>query len=177
MYKILGALFLIVSVGKALSANLPIPDFSFNSIDGGIIHLNDYHGKTVLISNTASKCGFTGQYEGLQKLYDKYSSEGLVVLGIPSANFHQEYKDNDRVKDFCTVNFGINFPMTEITDVIGLHAHPFYRWLLSEYNYRPRWNFSKILIGPDGRVLDTFGTTVRPGSTKIEKAILRSIKK
>jgi len=131
----------------------------------------------VLISNTASKCGFTGQYEGLQKLYDKFKDRGLVVIGIPSSNFRQEFKENNDVKEFCEVNFRINFPMTEITNVIGKEAHPFYQWLDNKYNYKPRWNFSKVLIDADGSVKETFGTTIRPTSQTIQTSILEVLGK
>lgn len=172
MVKWLGVLFLIFSSTQTLGGVRILPNFSFNSIDGGEIKLDDFKGKVVLVINTASKCGFTGQYKGLQALYDKYTDEGLVVLGIPSADFRQEYQDSEEVKNFCEVNFGINFPMSEVTKVVGSDAHPFYHWLLEEYNFKPRWNFNKVLIGKNGEVVNTFGATVRPTSEKMNDAIL-----
>ena len=177
MFKVLGVLILIFSGTQGLASTKVLPNFEFNSIDGGKISLEQFLGYPVLISNTASKCGFTGQYKGLQELYDKYRDKGLVVLGIPSANFRQEFKKNNEVKEFCEVNFNINFPMTEITNVVGEQAHPFYQWLHTKYNYKPRWNFSKVLIGSDGSVVETFGTTVRPTSRAIETSILEILEK
>jgi glutathione peroxidase len=177
MLKILGVLILLLSANQGIAVTTKIPDFQFQSIDGGLLSLKEFSGKTVLVTNTASKCGFTGQYTGLQKLHDKYKSKGFVVLGIPSTNFRQEFSKNEEVKEFCEVNFSINFPMTEITDVVGKNAHPFYQWLSENYNYSPKWNFSKILIGPDGTVKATFGTTVRPTSAKIQNTILEIIEK
>jgi glutathione peroxidase len=166
MIKWLGVIFLVFSATHVRAGVHQLPNFSFDSIDGGEIRLDDFRGKVVLIANTASKCGFTGQYEGLQTLYDKYQEEGLVVFGIPSADFRQEYQDSKEVKKFCEVNFGINFPMSEVTKVVGNGSHPFYQWLLEKYNFKPRWNFNKILIGKNGEVINTFGATVRPTSKK-----------
>ena len=177
MLKILGVLILMFSSSQSVAIQKEMPTFEFNSIDGGKITLDQFLGNPVLISNTASKCGFTGQYKGLQRLYDKYKDKGLVVLGIPSANFRQEFKKNTEVKEFCEVNFSINFPMTEITNVIGKEAHPFYQWLEITHNYKPRWNFSKVLLGSDGNVLETFGTTVKPTSKLIETSILAVLEK
>ena len=177
MFRLLGVLILVLSGTQGLTATKKMPTFEFNSIDGGKINLDQFLGYPVLISNTASKCGFTGQYEGLQKLYDKYKDKGLVVLGIPSTNFRQEFKKNNEVKEFCEVNFNINFPMTEITNVVGKEAHPFYQWLDTTYNYKPRWNFSKILISADGSVIETFGTTIRPTSQAIQTSILEALGK
>ena len=103
-------------------------DFKINSISGDIIDLNDYRGKPVLVVNTASYCGFTKQYADMQKLWEKYKDKGLIVLGVPSNSFNQEKKNNDEVKEFCEVNFSINFPITEITDVKGDNAHEIYKW-------------------------------------------------
>ena len=103
-------------------------DFKINSISGDILDLNDFKGKPVLVVNTASYCGFTKQYDDMQKLWEKYKDKGLIVLGIPSNSFNQEKKNNNEVKEFCEVNFSINFPITEITDVKGDNAHEIYKW-------------------------------------------------
>jgi glutathione peroxidase len=177
MVKLIGVILMVFFASQAISRDYKVPDFSFNSIDGGKIEFKDFAGKVVLVTNTASKCGFTGQYEGLQKLYEKYERDGLVVLGIPSKDFRQEYSEDQEVKKFCEVNFGITFPMSEITSVIGKDAHPFYKWLAEDFNFKPRWNFNKILIGKTGKIINTFGATVKPTSPRIEEAIIASLKK
>jgi len=149
-------------------------DFSFTSIDGGDLPLASFAGKTVLIVNTASFCGFTDQYKGLQALWERYRDRGLVVLGVPSNDFGgQEPGSEGEIKTFCEVNYGIDFPMTTKEKVKGKGAHPFYRWAGDELGALalPRWNFHKYLIGPDGRLVDWFSTTTNPQSDKVTKAI------
>ena len=99
-----------------------------------------------------------------------------MVFGIPSTDFRQEYKDSESVRNFCEINFGITFPMSEVTKVVGRDAHPFYLWLAEVYNFVPRWNFNKILINKDGEIIRTFGAMVRPDSDKINKSILNLLK-
>ena len=148
-------------------------DFKINSITGDIIDLNDFRGKPVLIVNTASYCGFTKQYNDMQNLWDKYKDKGLIVLGIPSNSFNQEKKNNDDVKEFCEVNFNINFPLTEITDVKGDNAHQIYKWAKDNYGKSavPKWNFYKILINNEGKIEDTYASLTNPTSKKITKRI------
>jgi glutathione peroxidase len=145
-------------------------DFRFASIDGGEIALSDYAGGPVLVVNTASRCGFTSQYDGLQALYDRYRDRGLVVVGIPSDSFNQELTESAAVKEFCEVNFGIDFPMAEITPVSGPSAHPFYAWARAN-GAGPVWNFHKILLDGEGRIAGSYGPMVSPESPKIAKAI------
>ena len=147
-------------------------DFEFVSIDGESFSLNQYDGKVLLIVNTASYCGFTKQYNALQKLWDRYHQKGLVVIGIPSNNFGaQEPGQEGEVKEFCETTFGINFPMTTKEDVKGENAHPFYKWLKSEYGKTPKWNFHKYLITPDGTLANSFLSLTKPQSNKVKKAI------
>ena len=148
-------------------------DFKINSITGDVIDLNDFRGKPVLIVNTASYCGFTKQYNDMQELWDKYQEKGLVVLGIPSNSFNQEKKNNDDVKEFCEVNFNINFPLTEITEVKGDNAHEIYKWARENYGKSavPKWNFYKILINKEGKIEDTYASLTNPTSSKITKKI------
>ncbi|MEB8388783.1 glutathione peroxidase [Rhodobacteraceae bacterium KMM 6894] len=143
----------------------------FQNIDGGTLSLNDWAEQPILVVNTASRCGFTGQYEALQALYDQYRDRGLVVLAVPSNDFKQELANNDAVKDFCTLTYGIDMPMTGITRVRGAAAHPFYTSVAQETGFAPSWNFNKILIAPDGTVSDTFGSTVKPMSKTITRQI------
>ena len=148
-------------------------DFKINSITGDVIDLNDFKGKPVLVVNTASYCGFTKQYNDMQELWEKYRERGLVVLGIPSNSFNQEKKNNNEVKEFCEVNFSINFPLTEITDVKGNNAHEIYKWAKENYGKSavPKWNFYKILINNEGKIEDTYASLTNPTSKKITKKI------
>ena len=148
-------------------------DFKINSITGDQIDLKDFKGKPVLIVNTASYCGFTKQYNDMQELWEKYRDRGLIVLGIPSNSFNQEKTNNNDVKEFCEVNFNINFPLTEITDVKGDNAHEIYKWAKANYGKSaiPKWNFYKILINKEGKIEDTYASLTSPTSKKITKKI------
>ena len=148
-------------------------DFNIESITGETINFNEYKNKVVLIVNTASYCGFTKQYEELQELWDKYRSDGLIVLGIPSNSFNQEKKNNSEVKEFCKVNFSINFPLTTITDVKGNKAHDLFKWAKDNHGKSavPKWNFHKILINKEGKIEDTFASFTKPMSKKLVSKI------
>ena len=148
-------------------------DLKINSISGEIINLNDYRGKPVLVVNTASYCGFTKQYNDMQELWEKYKDKGLIVLGVPSNSFNQEKKVNSEVKEFCEVNFNINFPLTEITNVKGDNAHEIYKWAKKNYGKSavPKWNFYKILINKEGKIEDTYASLTNPTSKKITNKI------
>ena len=148
-------------------------ELSANSIEGKNINFEKYKNKVVLIVNVASYCGFTNQYNDLQMLWDKYKDKGLVVLGIPSKTFNQE-KDNElEIKQFCEVNFNINFPMTEILEVKGDTAHDIYKLAKTTYGKSavPKWNFHKILVSKEGKVVDTFVSFTSPSSKKIVSKI------
>jgi len=144
-------------------------DFEIESISGKIIDFNEYKNKVVLIVNTASYCGFTKQYEELQELWDIYKSKGLIVLGVPSNSFNQEKKNNSEVKEFCEVNFNINFPLSNITEVKGKNAHELFKWAKNNHGKSaiPKWNFHKILINKEGKIEDTFSSFTKPMSKKI----------
>jgi len=143
----------------------------FEDIEGGTLRLSDWAGQPILVVNTASQCGFTDQYAGLQELYEAYRDQGLVVLAVPSDDFNQELASNAEVKDFCEVQFGLTFPMTGITSVKGGSAHPFYASLRAEQGFTPRWNFNKVLISPAGEVVETWGSATRPMSTAVTARI------
>jgi len=147
---------LFMGIGSALA-------FTFPSIDGGDIDLKDWEGQPVLVVNTASLCGFTYQFDGLQALYDRYRDAGLVVLAVPSDDFNQELASGDEVKEFCAINFDLDLPMTMITPVSGDNAHPFYQWLRDETGFVPNWNFNKVLLNPEGEVVDTWRSVTRLG--------------
>ncbi len=149
-------------------------DFQFTSIEGQPLPANTFAGKAVLVVNTASFCGYTKQYAGLQALYDTYRDKGLIVLGVPSNDFGaQEPGKEAEIKDFCETNFAINFPMTTKQKVKGKDAHPFYLWAADQVGMvgSPKWNFHKYLIAPDGSLKDWFSTTTAPDAAKLIKAV------
>ena len=139
----------------------------FEAIEGGPLPLAAYRGGPVLVVNTASHCGYTYQYEGLQTLWQTYRDRGLTVLAVPSNDFRQEKGSNEAVKEFCEVNYGITLPMTEITHVTGAKAHGFYRWLADEHGFAPEWNFYKALLDADGEFVAGFTSRDKPQSRAI----------
>jgi glutathione peroxidase len=149
-------------------------EFAFTSIEGKPLSMEQFAGKVVLVVNTASRCGFTPQYKGLQTLWEIYRDQGLVILGVPSGDFgNQELSSSGKIKEFCEVNFAIDFPLTERTEVSGGSAHPFYVWASRELGAaaKPRWNFHKYLVGKDGRLITWFSTTTGPSSERVQTAI------
>jgi glutathione peroxidase len=148
----------------------PAAAFEFEALEGGSIDLDDLRGRAVLVVNTASLCGFTDQYAGLQALQETYGPRGLTVIDVPSDDFKQELGSEAEVAEFCEVNYGLTIPLTTITPVLGTDAHPFYRWLAAE-GAVPRWNFNKALIAPEGELVAFEGANVRPGSRRMTRAI------
>ena len=150
-----------------------IYDLEIKLIDGKIINFSDFKDKPILIVNVASYCGFTKQYTDLQNLWERYQAQNLIVIGVPSNSFNQEKNSNQEVKEFCEVNFNINFPLTSIFDVKGENAHEIYKWAHKNYGKKaiPKWNFHKILIGKDGKVSETFAPFTNPMSKNVTKAI------
>ena len=153
-------------------------DYKINSITGEVINLEKYKGNVILLVNTASYCGFTKQYDDLQKLWIDYKDKNFVVIGVPSNSFRQEKSTNQEVKKFCEVNFNITFPMTTIYDVKGKNAHEIYKW--AERNHGksaiPKWNFYKILINKNGKISDTYSSITNPYSKKIISKIEKLLK-
>jgi len=149
-------------------------DLNIKSINNEELNLQKFRGKIILLVNVASKCGFTKQYTGLQKLYESFKDRGLVVIGIPSNQFGgQEPGSNTEIKEFCETNFNITFPITDKVNVKGENAHVIYRWAKKNYGQStvPKWNFHKILINQDGKIEDTFASFTKPTSNKIIKKI------
>jgi glutathione peroxidase len=145
-------------------------DFNIKSINGELINFSTYKDKTILLVNVASNCGFTKQYRGLEELYDKFKSKGLIVIGVPSNQFGgQEPGSNKEIKNFCETNFNISFPLTDKVDVKGENAHPIYKWAKNNYGNSaiPKWNFHKILINKSGKIEDTYKSFTNPQSKKI----------
>ena len=149
-------------------------DFKINSINGEELDLSSFKGKTILLVNVASKCGFTNQYDDLQKLYDDFKNKGLIVIGIPANQFGgQEPGSEKEIKNFCETNFNITFPMTSKYEVKGANAHPIYIWAKDTFGKSsvPKWNFHKILINKNGKIEDTFASFTGPLSNKVVKKI------
>lgn len=149
-------------------------DYSFAGIEGGEIALSSFAGKPLLVVNTASECGFTPQYAGLQELWERYRDRGLVVLGVPSNDFGaQEPGDEARIKLFCHERYAIDFPLTAKQPVIGDAAHPFYRWIAEELgeDAAPKWNFHKYLVGADGALADVWPSAVEPLDPQVTAAV------
>ena len=151
-----------------------IYDISINSIIGEPINLKDFKGKKILFVNTASECGFTGQYEDLQKLYDMYQDK-LMVIGVPCNQFgSQEPGSADQIQSFCSKNYGVTFLMTEKIDVKGDNQHPLYKWLTDKdlngtKSTSVKWNFQKYLVSPEGKLIDYYYSITTPMSSKITK--------
>jgi len=153
-------------------------DFDFTSIDGAPLPLSGFKGKAVLVVNTASKCGLTPQYDGLEKLYTDYRDKGLVVLGVPCNQFAgQEPGTEAEIKEFCDVRFSVDFPMTAKVEVKDAGRHPFYAWAEQELGEAavPVWNFHKILIGPKGEAVAAFGPRTDPLDPSIIEAVERAV--
>ena len=138
--------------------------------------LCQYSGKVLLVVNTASYCGFTGQYEGLEQLHARYRDKGLVVLGFPSNDFAQESGNNQQIAEFCSNTYGVKFPMFAKSSVTGAQASPFFRQLADATGQKPRWNFYKYLIGRDGKLVDSYGSITGPDSKTLVLAIEKSLK-
>ncbi|MSP50846.1 MAG: glutathione peroxidase [Alphaproteobacteria bacterium] len=161
-------------LGSPAMAALTAYEFSFVAIDGTPMPLKQYQGKALLIVNTASFCGYTPQYAGLQALWQRYRDRGLVVIGVPSNDFSEQEPGSAKdIKKFCEANFAIDFPLTEKAVVKGDRAHPFYRWAASVLGVEraPQWNFHKYVVTPDGRLAAAFSTQTPPESPRLTTTI------
>ena len=174
-FNIILIIFISLTFTKYVNAETTINemnfyDFKIEDIQGEEISLDIYKGKTILLVNVASNCGFTNQYGDLQNLWEKYKEKNLIVLGVPSNQFgNQEPGSNSEIKNFCEVNFNVNFPMTSKYDVKGENAHDIYKWAKATFGNKavPKWNFHKILIDKNGKVHDTFVSFTNPMSKKV----------
>jgi glutathione peroxidase len=152
--------------------------FNFEGLSTPRVPMTAFDGEVVLVVNTASKCGFTPQYEGLQQIYREYHDRGFEVLGVPSNDFGgQEPGTAEEIRDFCSLNFGVTFPMAAKVDVVGDSAHPFYRWAKAQLGDSavPQWNFHKILVGRDGRLIKAFPSATTPTSDDVRTAITAAL--
>lgn len=154
-------------------------DYSFKTLhEGSALPLSQFKGKVLLVVNTASKCGFTPQYEGLEKLYETYKDKGLVIVGVPSNDFGEQEPGNaQEIANFCKVNYGVSFPMTEKEVVVGDAAHPFYQWAATTLGFgsAPKWNFHKYLVDRQGKLVDFYFSNVTPESDTLVKAIEKAL--
>jgi glutathione peroxidase len=151
--------------------------FSFAALDGGDIRLSDYAGKPILIVNTASQCGYTPQFTGLQQLYARYHDKGLVVVGVPANDFGgQEPGTPVEIMKTAHEDYGVRFPLAAKVEVRGANPHPFYKWAASERPLEtPRWNFHKYLIGRDGRIAAVFPTAIEPMDARVINAVAKEL--
>ena len=183
MKKILFPVILFIACTAATIKNKPmetaepaqsIYEFKVPSIEGGVIDFSQFKGKKILVVNTASKCGYTPQYEGLEKLYKEHKDK-LVVVGFPADNFgHQEPGTNEEIQEFCKVRFGVTFPLASKVDVVGEKTHPLFKWLTTKgengvLDATVKWNFTKFLLDENGKLLASFESKVTPDSEDIAK--------
>lgn len=156
-------------------------DYSFHTLTGHKpLPLSSFRGKVLLIVNTASKCGFTPQYAGLEKLYEQYKDKGLVILGVPSNDFGgQEPGSEEEITSFCQINYGVSFPMASKEVVSGKKAHPFYLWAKKKLGFgsSPKWNFHKYLIDQNGKLITYFYSFTAPNSSRLIKSIEKALAK
>ena len=169
-------IFMISLIGNNTSANNEklAYDFAFKDLDGNELSLAEFKDKVIIVVNVASQCGFTSQYEDMQKIWENYQSKGIVMLGVPSNDFgKQEPGTNKEIKNFCEAKFGITFPMTEKVSVKGNEAHPFYIWAKENHGKSavPKWNFHKIIINKEGKIEKTFSSMTNPSSQKFKEVI------
>ena len=161
-------LFSEISMSKNIAT---IYDFDFTDIDGKKVSLRDFEGNPILLVNTASRCGFTPQYEGLQNLFIKYRNTDLTIIALTSNTFNQEYENPDDIKRICLVNYNVGFITSTPIDVKGKNIHPIFKWLKEDYNKSPSWNFYKFLFDRSGLLVDSWSSITKPDSKKIIKKI------
>jgi glutathione peroxidase len=150
-------------------------DFALPSIDGGTLDLGKFRGRVLLVTNTASFCGFAPQFRTLEALNRTRAADGLTVIGMPSNDFNQEAATNAKVKELCELTYDVDFPMTGLTHVKGPDANPFYAWVRATQNWEPEWNFNKVLIGRNGRIAATFRAPDAPDGPAVQKAMAAAL--
>ncbi len=157
--------------GSLYSKNMNLYEFNFVDIDGKNVKLDTFTGKPILLVNTASRCGFTPQYEGLQNLFVEFRQSDLTIIAITSNSFNQEYEDPEDIKKICLVNYSTGFITSSPIFVKGDNAHPMFTWIKKEYNKSPKWNFYKFLFGRDGKLVESWSSMIKPDSDKIKNKI------
>lgn len=162
------ALFLMFFIsGISSAACPPLLDYQSKTLKGEAFNFCAYSGKPILVVNTASKCGFTPQFDKLEKIYAKYKDQGLMVVGFPSNDFKQELADNKEIGDFCRLTYFVEFPMLEKSSVRGADANPFFKRLIAAADTSPKWNFYKYLISPDGKTVTAYSSITEPDDKEI----------
>ena len=159
-------IFLLTS-NKLMAENNSIYDFNFLDIDGNMVELSIFKGKPLLIVNTASRCGFTPQYEGLQNLFTEYRKTDLTIIATTSNSFNQEFDNPDDIKQICLVNYNVGFITSSPLEVKGQNIHPMYKWIKKSYNKSPKWNFYKYLFNSSGELEESWSSITKPDSKKI----------
>ncbi|NOS97561.1 MAG: glutathione peroxidase [Methylotenera sp.] len=175
-HKILFSVLLLGASNMANATCSELYNHQLTTLQGDKINLCDYQDKPILVVNTASKCGFTPQFDALEALYAKYKSKGLLVIGFPSNDFKQEPGDNKQIGDFCKLTYSVKFPMMTKSAVTGANASPFYKQLSAKTGQEPQWNFYKYVILPDGKEVFAYSSDVKPDSAEILARIKPSLK-
>ena len=167
--KILLVFLIMPSIFNTTSANenVSLYDFSFKDIDGNQVNLKKFTGKPILVVNTASRCGFTPQYENLQNLFLEYKDTDLTIIAFTSNTFNQEYENPEDIKKICLVNYNVGFVTSSPINLKGDKIHPIFNWLKIEYNISPKWNFYKFLFDRSGLLVGSWNSMTKPDSTKI----------
>jgi len=150
---------------------LSIYNFNFKDIDGNPVQLSSFYGKPIFLINTASRCGFTPQYENLQHLFNIYRKTDLTIIGITSKSFNQEFENTDDIKKICLSIYNIGFIISSPIDVKGENIHPIFKWIKEDYNKSPKWNFYKYLFDRSGKLADSWSSITKPSNNKITKKI------
>jgi len=165
------------SMNGAAMSHVTAYAFSFNGLDGGTIRLADFAGKPMIVVNTASLCGYTPQYAGLEKLFLRFHERGLVMIGVPSNDFGgQEPGGPAEISETANKEYGVTFPLTAKAEVKGPNAHPFYKWAAAERpKETPQWNFHKYLVGRDGHIAEVFATAIEPMDARVVDAVSREL--
>ena len=171
--RLITFLLMFFHFSMGYTKNMNIYDFSFEDIDGNLVDLDKFKGKPIFMVNTASRCGFTPQYENLQNLFINYKDTDLTILAITSNSFNQEYSNNEDIKQICLVNYDVGFVTSSPLNVRGDDSHQIFKWLENEYSKKPRWNFYKYLFDRNGKLISEWSSMTKPDHSKILKEINR----
>ena len=169
--RIITFLLMFFHISMGYAKNMNIYDFSFEDIDGNLVSLDKFNGKPIFMVNTASRCGFTPQYENLQNLFINYKDTDLTILAITSNSFNQEYSNNEDIKQICLVNYDVGFVTSSPMNVKGDDSHQLFKWIKEEYGKAPKWNFYKYLFDRDGKLTSSWSSMTKPDHAKIIKEI------
>ena len=169
--RIITFLLMFFHISTGYTKNMNIYDFSFEDIDGNLVPLDKFRGKPIFMVNTASRCGFTPQYENLQNLFINYKDTDLTILAITSNSFNQEYSNNEDIKQICLVNYDVGFITSSPMNIKGDDSHQIFKWLNNEYGKTPKWNFYKYLFNRNGKLVSSWSSMTKPDHKKVLKEI------